>query len=193
MTIRTVLGACLALAAACAFAQNPPAPAFEAASVKPSAPMGMGRMRISMGGDPGRLNYSGVSLRDIIRQAYQLKDYQITGPEWLNTERFDIVAKLPDGAPESQKPLMLQALLAERFKLTVHREKKDLPAYALVVAKGGSKLKEFVETPDDAANGPNAGFGPGGPDGAIKVGRGPDGMPKLPAGGRGGMMMMSGL
>lgn len=184
----TILAAGLTLAA-CAFAQTPPASAplsFEAASIKPSAPMIGGRMMVRMSSDPGRLNYSGVSLRDLIRNAYHLKDYQVSGPDWINTERFDVVAKLPEGAKESDIPAMMQTLLAERFKLTVHRETKELPAYALMVAKGGVKMKEFVEAPDSSADGPNAG---GGFDGPPRMKVGADGMPKLPAG-RGGMMMM---
>lgn len=186
---RKILAAGLTLAAY-ALAQTPPASAplsFEAASIKPSAPMMGGRIMVRMGGDPGRLNYSGVSLRDLIRNAYQLKDYQISGPDWINTERFDVVAKLPEGAKESDKPAMMQTLLAERFKLTVHRETKELPAYALTVAKGGVKMKEFVESPENSADGPNAGGG--GFDAPPRMKVGADGMPKLPAG-RGGMMMV---
>ena len=165
-------------------------PAFEVASVKPAAPMVGGGFRISMGGDPGRLNYSNVSLRDLIRAAFQLKDYQISGPDWLNNERFDVVAKLPDGAKESEKWAMLQTLLKERFKLEVHREKKDLPAYALTVAKGGPKMKESVPPAEDTAGGPSAGGLDGGP---VRFTRGPDGTIKLPPGAKPGMMFMTGM
>lgn len=127
-------------------------PTFEVASVKP-APPSTGGFRSMMGGDSGRLNYSNVSLKDIIAQAYQVKDYQISGPDWLGSERFDIVAKLPPGTPKDQIPLMLQSLLAERFKLQLHREKKDLPGYALVVDKKGSKLKESPVDPASSADG----------------------------------------
>ncbi len=197
MTIRTLLGTGLTLAAACAQAQSPtPATplSFEVASLKPAPPPSGRGMRIMMGGnDPGRLNYSNVSMRDLVRQAYQLKDYQIAGPEWLDTERYDLVAKLPDGAPKDQAPMMLQTLLAERFKMAVHREKKDLPAYALTVAKGGSKLKEFVPAPEDAAGGPNPASGRGGGfDGPGPIKMGADGMPKMPAG-RPGMIFMTGM
>src|SRR5262249_37900154 len=63
---------------------------------------------------------------------------------WLDSERFDVVAKIPENTPKDQIPLMMQALLAERFKLQVHHEKKDLPAYALLVGKNGPKMKESV-------------------------------------------------
>jgi uncharacterized protein (TIGR03435 family) len=79
--------------------------------------------------------------------AYRMKAYQITGPDWLASERFDIVAKIPEGARPAQIPEMLQALLVDRFQVKMHRDKKELPAYVLEVAKGGVKLKE---TPLDA-------------------------------------------
>jgi uncharacterized protein (TIGR03435 family) len=137
-----------------ALAQAPAAataPSFDVASVKPAPPSPDGRIRSFLGGDAGRVNWTNASLRDIIREAYRLKDYQISGPDWLGTERYNLVAKLPDGAPESQKGPMLQTLLAERFHLTVHREKRYLPAYSLTVAKGGVKMKEFVEGSEGAA------------------------------------------
>jgi len=76
-----------------------------------------------------------------------VKPFQITGPDWLATTRFDIVAKLPDGASKDDAPKMLQALLEERFKLAVHRDSKEHPVLALVVGKGGPKLKESPEAP----------------------------------------------
>jgi uncharacterized protein (TIGR03435 family) len=76
-----------------------------------------------------------------------VKGYQISGPAWIDTERFNIVAKVPKGASKDDVKLMLQNLLAERFKLALHREKKDLPMYALVVGKNGPKMKE--SPPDD--------------------------------------------
>ena len=174
--------AALVLLAGSAFAQSS-GPAFEVASIKPAAPQTPGRMMIRMGGDPGRVNYSNVSIKDVIRQAYQVKDYQISGPDWLESQRFDINAKVPDGAPKEQIPQMLQNMLAERFKLSLHREKKELPAYAMVVAKGGPKLKE-----SDPAAQPN--FGPDGPPPPPPAaGRG--GAPQFPPGAR-GMLMMRG-
>jgi uncharacterized protein (TIGR03435 family) len=83
----------------------------------------------------------------LIRVAYRVKPYQVSGPDWMATERFDVLAKLPEGARQEQVPEMLQALLAERFKLTVHRESQERAVYALVVGKNGPKLKE---SPPDA-------------------------------------------
>ncbi|SPE39264.1 conserved hypothetical protein [Candidatus Sulfopaludibacter sp. SbA3] len=81
------------------------------------------------------------SLQDCIREAYGVGDAQILGQTWLKPDRYDIVAKMPLEARQNQRPAMLQALLAERFKLAVHREIREMPVYALVVAKGGLKIQ----------------------------------------------------
>jgi uncharacterized protein (TIGR03435 family) len=133
---------------------------FDVASVKPSETPVMGRMMVfSRTNEPGRVNYKFMSLRDLVRTAYDVKDYQVTAPDWMATARFDVEAKYSPDIPKDKVPQMLQALLAERFHLTVHREKKELPAYALVVGKNGPKLKESEETPapppTDAAGGPS--------------------------------------
>jgi uncharacterized protein (TIGR03435 family) len=135
----------------CPFAasgQQTPAgkPAFEVASIKPSEPMPMGQMRIRMTADAGMLRYTNVSLKDCIRVAYRVKDFQVQGPDWIASARFDIVAKIPDGVSQDQIPEMLQSLLAERFKLAFHRETKQHAIYAMVAAKDGPKLKP-AETP----------------------------------------------
>src|SRR5207245_11222603 len=82
---------------------------------------------------------------------------KFNGPDWLGSERYDIVAKLPPNSSRDQIPLMLQTLLAERFKLTLHREKKVMPVYALVAGKNGSKLH-----PADTAAGLRISMGPNG-------------------------------
>jgi uncharacterized protein (TIGR03435 family) len=73
---------------------------------------------------------------------------QIAGPDWLRSEIFEIHAKIPEGYSKDQVPEMLQALLADRFQLKAHRENKEQPVYALVVSKGGPKLKEAVADSD---------------------------------------------
>jgi uncharacterized protein (TIGR03435 family) len=132
-------------------------PAFEVASVKPAPPPTDNRMRVGMSGDAGRVNFSNVTLINIMTRAYSVKDKQISGPDWLKSERYDIVATLPTGASRDQIPLMLQTLLADRFKLTLHRETKVLPIYALVVGKNGPKLHEA-----DAEGGLRISMGPKG-------------------------------
>ncbi len=138
--MRTVLlTAALALSA---LAQTPPPPTFEVASIKPTQQSQMlsGRIMVRMSTDAGRVTYSNVALRNIITTAFRIKDHQLTAPDWVNTTRFDINAKIPDGVNKEQVPEMLQALLAERFHLQFHKEEKTAPVYALIQAKGGIKL-----------------------------------------------------
>src|SRR5205807_7517580 len=70
----------------------------------------------------------------------------ISGPAWLETERFDIIAKIPEDAARDQISQMFQALLADRFKLKLHREKKERPVYALVAGKNGPKIEKVEST-----------------------------------------------
>ena len=156
-TLLASVGVGLLLATRAAFAQAPAAPAFEVASVKPAAPIALtpaalasGKLRIGMTVVGSRVDIGYISLADLIRTAYDVKPHQISGPDWMAAARFDITAKLPDGATKDQVNVMLQALLAERFKLTVHHETKDRPVYALIVGKGGPKLKESVPEADAA-------------------------------------------
>jgi uncharacterized protein (TIGR03435 family) len=116
---------------------------FEVATIKPAPPQAEGRTstRMSSDTDAGKLNYTNVNLKEVIGKAYKVQQYQITGPDWMETERFDIVAKFPPHAAPDQLPPMLQALLADRFKLALHRETRELPMYALAVAKNGPKFK----------------------------------------------------
>jgi uncharacterized protein (TIGR03435 family) len=137
------------LTAGTVFGQTPAAPpAFEVASVKPAPPPTPGMIKVQMGGDPGMIDYKNVSLKTVIAWAYQMKEFQVSGPDWIETARFDILAKVPPNAPKEQIPPMLQNLLAERFKLTVHREQKVMPVYAMVVGKGGLKVKPLEGDPE---------------------------------------------
>jgi uncharacterized protein (TIGR03435 family) len=166
------------------------------ASVKPAAPIIGNRIAVMLRGgpgtpDPGQITYSNVTVKNVLTAGYGVKSFQISGPGWLDSERYDIVAKVPRGATKAEFMVMLQNLLAERFKLTLHREKKDLPMYALVVGKNGPKLKESV---DDPKAGGAAVDGPPLPPGKLPMGK--DGFPVLPpgVGGRGGtsMVLMNG-
>jgi uncharacterized protein (TIGR03435 family) len=134
-------------------AQTTPPSAFEVASIKPSAPLDskqvlMGQQRVGMKVDAARVDIANLSLADLVRIAYRVKRYQVAGPDWTKGERFDILAKLPEGASPDQVPQMLQKLLLDRFNLTVHRETSERAVYALVVGKNGPKL---VEAPADLA------------------------------------------
>jgi len=144
---RIALGAGLALfAGSRAFGQStPPAPAFDVASVRVSEmgkAGGPGSRRQSIQFSPDSVTMRNVSFRACIQWAYHVMDYQVTGLDWMGGERYDIAAKAATAVPEDQLRQMLQALLAERFKLAFHRQTKELPAYVLLVAKGGPKFKE---------------------------------------------------
>jgi uncharacterized protein (TIGR03435 family) len=143
-----------------------PAPVFEVASIKPSEPItqtmiASGKLHVGMKVDGKRVDIGGFPLLQLICKAYDVKTYQVSGPAWLKAvsitmQRFDIVANLPEGATKEQVPQMLQTLLAERFKLVAHRESKDQPVYAMVIGKGGLKIKEsappVAASADGAAN-----------------------------------------
>ena len=114
---------------------------FEVASVKLTPPPLDGRVSISIGGDAGRIDWQGVPLKFIIARAYEVQDFQVSGPDWLATQRFEVMAKFPPGATEKQVPEMLRALLADRFKLSIHKESKEMQIDSLTIAKGGLKVK----------------------------------------------------
>ncbi len=178
-------------------AQTPAKPEFEVASIKPSPEPGGGGRMMRIGGrggpgskDPTRYTEQGMTMMDLLTVAYHVKRYQISGPEWLSSARFDINAKIPEGATKEDFGPMLQHLLAERFGLVVHHETKQMPVYDLVVfAKSGSKLKEHVEEPPRP---PKEGETPP-PFTMPKLELDKDGFPALPAnfgGGRGNSMIM---
>ncbi len=129
--------------------QRPAARAeFEVVSVKPGDPADPSS---SSGGTPGRLQMRNTTLNNLVRGAYRLNELQLEGgPKWADSQRFNIDAKLPAGASRDQIPLMMQSLLADRFKLVYHRVTKMLPEYELVVAPGGPKLQEA--SPEDQNN-----------------------------------------
>jgi uncharacterized protein (TIGR03435 family) len=157
----------LGFAVTAAFAQTPEAPplAFEVASIKPAGPLNpaaiqSGKLRIGMKVDGAICDIGSFSLRDLIRTAYEVKDFQISGADGLGTvmsaTRFNIQATMPPGTTEKQVPQMLQALLAERFKLVIHRDTKEHSVYALVVGKGGPKMKAAEPEPPPAPKDPDA-------------------------------------
>ena len=113
---------------------------FEVATVKLSSPDTENAALIT-NEDASQVQYSNVPLMVLLMRAYDVHWRQILGPEWLGTKHFDVAAKLPDGANMKQIPKMFQALLAERFKLRAHNETKILPGFALIVGKGGPKMK----------------------------------------------------
>ena len=95
-----------------------------------------------------RATFAYMSLQELVAYAYKVRTYQVSGPDWLKTDRFDIGAKLPEGATKDDVPAMLKALLAERFQLAAHLETKEHPVLGLMAAKGGAaKLKEAPDAP----------------------------------------------
>jgi uncharacterized protein (TIGR03435 family) len=149
-----------------------PAPAYEVSSVKPNK-SGDGGMRIQF--TPVGVSFSNVALQLVLRESFGIEDSRILGaPDWVKTDRFDIEAKVDaadapklDNLPFDERRKMLLPVLVDRFNLKFHHETRELPTYALVVAKGGLKMKE-AKPGDTYPNG-------------VK---GPDGQS------RGGMMMM---
>ena len=140
----------LLLTACVAMAQSQPA--FDVASVKPNTSSkggGEGSRRENAQVSPGSLILRNVSMRTAIRWAYNVQEYQVTGPGWMADERYDIDAKAAGPVPEAQMRQMMRTLLADRFKLTAHTMQKEMQTMAAVVAKGGSKLK-----PAENQNGP---------------------------------------
>lgn len=132
-----------ALIPAVAFGQT----AFEVASIKPAPPQEFGRTSVHRSSDKepgikGRLKYEGVSLSDLLADSHRLQHHQISGPDWLSSQRFDIMAVIPAAFSEAQIPEMLAALLVERFGLKTHDETKEMQVYTLEPAKGGAKLKK---------------------------------------------------
>src|SRR5579864_8938578 len=138
-----------AFACALAFGQATGSLTFEVASVKPSPPPDpSGRVFFGppRGGpgtsDPGQITWTNAALRNILMTAYDVQTYQVNAPDWLSTERYDIVAKVPEGATRAQVNVMWQNLLKERFGLVLHHESKEFTVDEMTVAKGGLKLKE---------------------------------------------------
>jgi uncharacterized protein (TIGR03435 family) len=173
-----VIASIAIMLAANALAQTPQ---FEVASVKLS-PDQRGLNVSYHGGpgtdDPGLFSCENCEIWGLIDQAFELKAYELTGPPWMRTTRLIISAKIPPGTTKEQFRLMLQNLLIDRFKLTFHREKKEMPTYDLVVAKNGPKLKEST-TPSEPL-----------PASQSKIDA--DGFPIVPPGPGSGRMAMAG-
>lgn len=170
---------------------------FEVASVRQSPPPDMQKMMTDLQAgkrpqsahiDGSRAVYTYMSLKELIANAYKMRAYEISGPDWLATDRFDIAARLPDGASKDDAPDMLRVLLEDRFKLTAHREAQEQPVLGLLVGKNGPKLKEATATAEAVDD--TEPLKPGEskmdtPDGPVRLVRNPDGSTtyKMGAGG----------
>jgi uncharacterized protein (TIGR03435 family) len=149
---------------------------YEVASFKPAKPGTDGRVFMGFSMPVDGLNGTNITMMLLIQQAFGVQPYQISGaPDWFTSEHFDLSAKMDSETADAIQKLsaddkkiarqqMLQALLADRLKLTVRHDTKELPIYSLVIGKNGPKLKE--SKPDDnAAKNPNGPAGPPAPVG----------------------------
>ena len=172
-------GAAVILGASIALGQPNPKLTFEVASIKAPAPQPMARLQGSVDGGPGtpapgRMRFTDMPLKVLIMRAYDVQSFQVSGPSWIDSQRFDIIAKVPDGATKQDARIMLQNLLADRFQLKLHKGSKEAAIYELAVAKRGFQLKEAAQTttaPAEEAGGPPPGP-PRGKDGLLKTPRG---------------------
>jgi len=164
--VLTILGAATA-----ATAQTKEAPSFEVASIRPSpdGPPAPGAAGVQITQE--RVHFAYLSLRDYLNIAYSVPVQRITGPDWINSTRFDISATFPGGATPEQFPKMIQSLLQDRFKLKAHLESRESPIYALEIARTGLKLTRI---PDEApSSAPFTVTSSGGPDGvSVDLGQG---------------------
>jgi uncharacterized protein (TIGR03435 family) len=171
----------LVLTAAPVLAQDPAPATFEVASVK-MAPLGDTRRSEMKGGpgtkDPGRITITRYTLGFILRNLYGLQKHQIAGPPFLETECYDIAAVIPPGTTKGGALLMMKNLLAERFRMRLHLETKELPIYALRIGKHGHTIKSSEQSVDADASDTSFlnGFSPQNALAAMG-GRGSDGFP----------------
>jgi uncharacterized protein (TIGR03435 family) len=145
--MRVALGTAVLIFCACgAVGQPAEGPrAFEVVSVKADTAgtgEGPGRGREIVTPSPSGVTMMNVHLKSVMQWAYHLQAIQISGPGWLDDNRYDIVAKAPAETTTERQRAMMQTVLAQRFKLAFHRETKEMPAYVLTVAKSGHKLKQ---------------------------------------------------
>lgn len=166
------------------FGSSAVAQTFEAASVKPAVQTTGVRVRPSQSGGPGSSDPTLFAARNwsltvLIVTAYDLKYYQFYGQPWMDSSLFDVAAKVPQGTTQEQFRLMMQNLLADRFKLKVHHESKELPLYQLVVAKNGPTFLTEAGKPEEEPG--TAAVAP--PRGRAKVVLDENGFPVLQPGG----------
>lgn len=157
-------------------AQAPPAPKFEVASIKVNK---SGAPQAFLQFQPGgRLVVTNMLLRVLIRDAYDIRDFEMAGgPDWLNSVRFDVVAKAEGDPPREQMRAMLQALLVERFTLRTHVERREQDGFALLMRKSGALGPQLRRGQIDCAHPPAVtsfpppcNFGPR-PSGSLPSGR----------------------
>lgn len=174
------------------FGQTTVPPAFEVASIREARPslsietVQAGQFHVGMNIDGSRADYGFMSLADLIPYAYRVKRYQLSGPSWMDETRWDIVAKVPEGQSANRAPEMMQNLLATRFKLSIHRENREQSVYALVLGRGGLKIKEGAAEDESGVGG---GLSVRVDNGGVAISGGATGTMRMTAGPNGGMQM----
>ena len=148
MIRRVFLSLIPGLALACAAAAKTPAAKlqFEVATVKAAPPlnpqaMAAGKMHVGMNIEGSRVDMGYMSLADLTQYAYKLKQHQVVMPDWAKNQRFDILAKMPEGATKEQVPEMVQSLLTDRFGLTFHKESREQNVYATAGGQGRAQAE----------------------------------------------------
>ena len=136
---------------------------FEVASIRPSGTLNpqdlmSGKVALGVAVNGKRVTIHYTSIRDLAVQAWEVKPFDVKGPDWIGQQRFDITALLPEGATEKDMPQLLRSLLRDRFKMVAHKESKETEVYALTEARGGHKMKpspELPQTPPPDSNQPS--------------------------------------
>jgi uncharacterized protein (TIGR03435 family) len=136
---------------------NAAKPQFDVASVRPSEKLDQGKViamvqagkmpRFGVHVEGLRAEYMRMPLKQLIANAFEVKEYQVTGPDTIKSEPYDIVATMPEGSTKDDAPKMLRTLLEERFKLEAKKSTEDHPVYVLVAGKSGPKMKESATKP----------------------------------------------
>jgi uncharacterized protein (TIGR03435 family) len=147
MLSRSVLLAVTAFVVLSTSAFSQTRPEFEVASIRPSNPQGA-QINVGMHVDGAQVRFTLFNLITFVGYAYEIPPYQVEGPDWIGSAFYDIAAKMPEGTSPTQVRAMLRTLLSDRFGLKVHRETREVPVYALELAKGGLKMKELPPDPD---------------------------------------------
>jgi uncharacterized protein (TIGR03435 family) len=166
--------ACLLLSAV---VSGQASPSFEVASIRTSSDQ-VAQVSAGMRIAGSQVRLVAMSLKEYIVIAYGVKPQQIVGPDWLGHTRFDLAATIPAGGSAEQVPEMLRALLTDRFQMTMHRETKEFPVYALGVAKGGPKMQPSTaavptaETPGEKAPAVNVTASGSSAGSTVDLGRG---------------------
>ena len=118
-------------------------PQFEVVAIKPAGPL-TPNIVLGLNADGSQVHISWASLTDLVTMGYRLKRYQITGPDWLGSDHFDVAAKIPDGSNQRNVPEMLQSMLQDRFGMKSHWEKKEFSVYTLGLSKPVPNLNEVA-------------------------------------------------